>query len=222
MVYKGFKGSRGQMRGGIMSRCLKVLIAFVIVLGILYAGHGFILEKAGWFIYYKDELQPADVIVILAGDETERVEYGAKLFKEGWARKDKVILAGGPLVWKYTWASLMKEHAIYLGIPKNAILLEDKSRTTEEDARFTKEILKKYGYKSCILVTSPYHTRRAAKIFKKTMGDEIKIISAPSDESWFKFDEWWKRKRDRAKVLDEYSKFIWLMIFGIKDDLTSA
>lgn len=203
-----------------MFRFLKIVIAFALILALLYIGHGFILEKAGRFLYYKDELKPADVIVVLAGEETERVEHGAKLFKEGWARKDRMILAGGPLVWRYTWASLMKEHAIYLGIPKNAILLEDKSRTTEEDARFTKEVMNKHGYKSCILVTSPYHSRRATKIFRRIMGDKIMVISAPSDESWFKFDEWWKRKRDRAQVLNEYSKFMWLLIFNLKEEST--
>jgi len=204
-----------------MFKFFKVLVAFALISGLLYVGHGFILEKAGRYLYYKDEIKPADVIVVLAGEETERVEYGVKLFKEGWARKDRIILAGGPLVWKYTWASLMKEHAISLGAPKNAILLEDKSRTTEEDVRFTKEILNKHGYKSCILVTSPYHSRRATRIFRKIMGDKIIVISAPVEKSWFSFDEWWKRRRDRARVLDEYSKFIWLWIFGLKDKLAA-
>ncbi len=199
-----------------MFRCFKVLIVFIIFAALLYFGHGFILEKAGRYLYCKDELKPADVIVVLAGEETERVEYGAKLFKEGWARKDRMILTGGPLVWKYTWASLMREHAEYLGIPKNAIFLADKSRTTEEDARYTKEILDKYGYKSFILVTSPYHSRRAARIFRGIIGDKINIISAPAEESWFKSDEWWKRRRDRARVFDEYSKFLWLLIFDLK------
>jgi uncharacterized SAM-binding protein YcdF (DUF218 family) len=189
--------------------------------GSSHVSRDFILDKAGKYLYYKSEMQPADVIVILAGEETERVEYGVKLFREGWARKDRIILAGGPLVWKYTWASLMKEHAISLGIPPNAILLEDQSRSTEEDAIFTKNILNKYKYNSCIIVTSPYHSRRAVAIFKKVMGGEIKVISAPCDTSWFSFDEWWKRRRDRAAVLNEYSKFIWLWIFGIKDDVTS-
>ena len=204
-----------------MFRFLKILVTLVLVIGLLYVGHGFILEKAGRYLYYKDEIKPADVIVVLAGEETERVEYGVKLFKEGWARKDRMILAGGPLVWKYTWASLMKEHAISLGAPKGAILLEDKSRTTEEDVRFTKDILNKYGYKSCILVTSPYHSRRATRIFRKIMGDKIIVISAPAEKSWFSFDEWWKRRKDRAMVLDEYSKFIWLWVFGLKDNLAT-
>jgi uncharacterized SAM-binding protein YcdF (DUF218 family) len=129
-------------------------------------------------------------------------------------------LAGGPLVWKYTWASLMKEHANFLGVPKNDILLEDKSRTTEGDAIFTKEIMDKHGYKSCILVTSPYHSKRATKIFRKVMGERIMVISAPADKSWFSFDKWWKRKRDRAYVLNEWSKFMWLWIFGVKNTAT--
>ncbi len=201
-----------------MFKLLKVLVAFALIAVLLYVGHGFILEKAGRYLYFKDELKPADVLVVLAGEETERVEYGVKLFKDGWARKDKMLLAGGPLVWKYTWASLMKEHAMHLGVPKGAILLEDKSRNTEEDARFTKEILNKYRYKSCILVTSPYHSRRATKIFRKIMGDKIMVISAPSEKSWFSFDEWWKRRRDRSMVFNEYSKFVWLWIFGVKDN----
>ena len=200
-----------------MFKFIKILITLALIIALLYIGHGFILGKAGRYLYYKDEMKPADVIVVLAGEETERVEHGVKLFKDGWARKDRIILAGGPLVWKYTWASLMKEHAIFLGVPKNAILLEDRSRTTEEDVMFTKKIFDKYGYKSCILVTSPYHSRRATKIFREIMGDKIMVISSPAEKSWFSFDEWWKRRRDRSKVLDEFSKFIWLWIFGLKD-----
>jgi len=199
-----------------MFKLFKVLIALAIILVILYIGHGYILDKAGRYLYYEDVMKPADVILILAGEETERVEYGAKLFKEGWARKDKIILAGGPIVWKYTWASLMEKHAVSIGIPKDAILLEEQSKTTEEDARFTKQILDKHKYKSCILVTSPYHSRRAYTIFKKIMDKEIKVISAPCNQSWFRFDDWWKRRKDRRFVLNEYSKFLWLWVFGIE------
>jgi len=199
-----------------MFKFLKILIFLAIILALLYIGHGFILGKAGRYLYYADVMKPADVIVILAGEETERIEYGVQLFRDGWARKDKIILAGGPVVWKYSLASLMQEHAISLGIPKDAIILEDQSKTTEEDAFFTKEILYKHKYKSCILVTSPYHSRRAYTIFKKIMGKDITIISAPCNKSWFRFDDWWKRRKDRAFVLNEYSKFVWLWIFGIE------
>jgi uncharacterized SAM-binding protein YcdF (DUF218 family) len=200
-------------------RCLKFILLVLVLSGLVYFFHPFLLDKAGKFICRKDELKPADVIVVLAGEERERVEYGAYLFREGWAKKDRIIMAGGPLVWKHSWASLMKEHAEYLGIPEKVILLEDKSRSTEEDAKFTKEIMEKNGFKSLILVTSPYHSRRASDIFQRTMGKDIKIISTPVQQSWFKFDDWWKRRRDRAMVLNEYAKYSWLWIFGVQEGL---
>lgn len=192
---------------------IKLLILLAILALPLYLFHGFILNKAAKYLYCKDELKPADVIVVLAGEETERVEYGVKLFKEGWARKDRMILSGGPVVWKYTFASLMEEHALHLGVSKKDILLEDRSTSTEEDARFTREILRQHGYTSLILVTSPYHSKRADKIFRKTMGNEIRVISAPAEKSWFRFEDWWERKRDRKVVFMEFSKFLWFWIF---------
>jgi uncharacterized SAM-binding protein YcdF (DUF218 family) len=198
----------------IFTGLLKLLIFLAILAIPLYFFHGLILNTAAKYLYYKDEMKPADVIVILSGEETERLEYGVKLFKEGWARKDKIILAGGTAVWKYTYASLMQEHALYLGVPKKAILLEDKSASTEENALFTKEILKTYGYTSLILVTSPYHSKRAFKIFNNIMGGEIRIISAPSGEGRFQFKDWWKRERDRKTVLTEFFKFLWFSVFG--------
>jgi uncharacterized SAM-binding protein YcdF (DUF218 family) len=196
-------------------RCFKLLVLALICAVLVYFGRGFLLEKAGAYLYKKDEFKPADAIVVLAGEEKERVEYGAKLFKEGWARKDRIIMSGGPAVWKYSWASLMKAQAVCLGVSGNSIIVEDRSRSTEENAIFTKEILVKRGYKSIILVTSPYHSKRASVIFGRVLGSGIKIISAPSEESWFKFDDWWKRVRDRDMVLSEYSKFIKIWTFGV-------
>jgi uncharacterized SAM-binding protein YcdF (DUF218 family) len=199
-----------------MSRLLKLLILLAFIAGALFFTHGFILTKAGETIIKKDEMKPADAIVVLAGEKTERVEHGVKLFKEGWARKDRIIMAGGPVVWTHTWAGLMKEHAESLGVPARNILLADKSRSTEEDAYYTREVLKKSGFTSIILVTSPYHSRRAATIFSKMLGKDFKIISAPVEDSWFDIHEWWKRRRDRAFVLNEFSKYIWLWIFGVQ------
>lgn len=201
-----------------MTRIFKLLVILLIVFIVVYIAYGFMLNKMGGYLYSKDELKPADVIVILGGEENERVEYGTRLFKEGWARKDKIILSGGPLVWKHSWASLMKEYAIHLGIPKDAIMLEDRSRSIEENASFTKTIMKMHGYKSCIVITSPYQSKRAAKNFQEIMGSEIKIIIAPADNSWFKFDQWWKRKRDRFAVFNEYSQLIWLWGFYLEEE----
>ena len=199
----------------ILAGLLKLLILLAILAIPLYFSHGLILNKAVKYLYYKDELKPADVIVVIPGSETEySVAHGAKLFKEGWARKDKIILSGGNAIWKYTWSSLMKEQSMSLGVPVNAIFLEEKSSSTKENALFTKEIIKKHRYTSLILVTSPYHSKRANIIFRKSMGNEIKVLSAPSEESRFQFKDWWKRERDRKAVFIEFFKLFWFSVFG--------
>ena len=200
-----------------MFRLLKLLVMIALAAGALFFAHSPLLTKAGAMIIRQDEIKPADVIVVLAGEETERIEYGVRLFKDGWARKDMIIMAGGPLVWKYTWAGLMKDHAESLDVPAGKILIQDKSRSTEEDAIYTKEILKKNHIASIILVTSPYHSRRASIIFERVLGKDIGIINAPVDNSWFKISDWWKRRRERATVLHEFSKYIWLWIFGVQE-----
>jgi len=194
---------------------LKLLILLAILALPVYLFHGFILDKAAKYLYCKDELKPADVIVVIPDSETGySVDYGVKLLKEGWAKKDRIILSGGVATWKYTWASLMQEQALSLGVPRNAILLEEKSASTKENAIFTKDIIKRHGYTSLILVTSAYHSKRANKIFEKIMGNEIKVLSAPSEESKFRFENWWKRERDRRAVLIEFFKLCWFWIFG--------
>lgn len=196
-----------------MFRCLKLLILLLVLAGIVYFGHGFLLEKAGGYLLAKDELKPADVIVVLGGEKSERVEYGVKLFKEGWARKDRIIMTGGPIVGRYTWAGVMKEQAEALGVPGKDIFLADRSMSTEEDAEYTADIVRRQRYKSLILVTSPYHSRRASIYFRRIVPG-VTIVSAPVEKSWFSLDGWWKRPRDRDTVFSEYAKFIKLWIFG--------
>jgi uncharacterized SAM-binding protein YcdF (DUF218 family) len=196
-----------------MFKCLKLLILVFVLAGVVYLGHGVVLEKTGGYLLAKDELKPADAIVVLGGEKTERVEYGVKLFKEGWARKDRIIMTGGPVVGRHTWAGLMKEQAEELGVPGKDVLLADRSMSTEEDAEYTAEIVKKQKFKSLILVTSPYHSRRASIYFRR-MIPGVTIVSAPVEKSWFSFDGWWKRTRDRDTVFSEYAKFIKLWIFG--------
>jgi uncharacterized SAM-binding protein YcdF (DUF218 family) len=200
-----------------MFRLLKLLLMIALAAGALFLAHGFLLTKAGTMIIRQDKMKPADAIVILAGEETERVEYGVRLFKSGWARRDMIIMSGGPLVWKYSWAGLMKDHAESLEVPAGKILIQDKSRSTEEDAIYTKELLKKNHIGSIILVTSPYHSRRASIIFERVLGKDIGIINASVENSWFEISDWWKKRRERATVLNEFSKYIWLWIFGVQE-----
>ena len=53
------------------------------------------------------------------------------------------------------------------GIPDERMLFEDKSRNTEENARFTHDLLKPGPSDHYLLVTSAYHMPRAMALFRK-------------------------------------------------------
>ena len=58
----------------------------------------------------------------------------------------------------------MKRLALRLGVPEDAIVVEDRSRTTYENAVGVKRIL---GHASILLVTSASHVPRAVGLFRK-------------------------------------------------------
>ena len=112
-----------------------------------------------------------------AGD---RVLYGAKLYREGYA--PKVILSGGRITWKdggQAEAIDMRTLMTTMGVPRKNIILEPDSLNTYENARNVNEVLEKNEIEGTILlVTSAMHMPRAKAIFKK---QGIDVIAAPTD-----------------------------------------
>jgi uncharacterized SAM-binding protein YcdF (DUF218 family) len=112
----------------------------------------------------------ADVLVVLGAALTpdgrlgpalaERVEAGVSAWKSGLA--PRLLMTGA-----YE-ASAMRQRAIELGVPAEAILLEHTALTTRENALFSGEILRQNGLRRALLVTQPYHRRRAVAAFRRT------------------------------------------------------
>jgi len=101
----------------------------------------------------------------LGATSAERTVCGADLYVRGYATKvilsggDASIFSEGPQV-----ATEMKRLAVRLGIPEDAIVIENVSRTTYENAVETKRII---GARPALLVTSASHLPRAAALFQK-------------------------------------------------------
>ena len=191
-------------------RLKRLWLAVGLVLGLVLltvVSYRPFLIGVGQFLIVREELKPADVIIVLAGEREERVEYGVWLYQQAYA--PKIIMTGGPVVWRVTAAQIMKEQALFLGVPAEDILIEERSTTTKENAAFTKGLMVAEDFGSAILVTSPYHSRRASGIFHRVFGQEIEIISVPVPNSRFSVDEWWTRDMDTRQVVTEYLKLIW-------------
>ena len=189
-----------------------LLIVFVILIS--YFSYPAILHTLGQHLIVEDKLEKSDLILVLAGDNNgERVIEGVRLYKLGYA--PKMLMSGGPLGWQLTAAQNMKKQAQASGVPGQAILLQNKSESTLEDALFSLSIVKKHTFKSVILVTSPTHTRRSAKVFKKIFSKHaIKIIVRPAQKSIFSLDKWWTRHEDTQLVVWEYVSLVFYFFKG--------
>jgi uncharacterized SAM-binding protein YcdF (DUF218 family) len=131
----------------------------------------------------QDALHPADAIVIVGGDhKPERVAHGVALYKQGYA--PVVILSTGTMVWEgedyIAEAEVLRRQSLALGLPSEAILIEDASNSTAENALFTAQLSEAQGFDSLLLVTSPYHSRRARHIFQAHLPPTLHISTQPA------------------------------------------
>ena len=69
------------------------------------------------------------------------------------------------------------------GVPESAILVETRSRTTRENAVFTRDLLAARGIHRGLLVTSAAHMPRAAGCFRK-IGFEVSPSAADYQTGW--------------------------------------
>jgi uncharacterized SAM-binding protein YcdF (DUF218 family) len=192
----------------------KWLFILIVLLFGIYFFHPVILQGMGRFLIVRDVLEPTDLIVVLGGDiNGERVNEAVALYKQGYAKK--MLMSGGELAWKLTSADQMKKQAAAMGVDPRAILLEDKSRSTIENAEFSLPIIKKNKVNSFILVTSLNHSRRANRAFKKVYSKEgIKVISWPARKSRFLLPKWWTRHEDTQLVMWEYGSLVYYLFKG--------
>ncbi|OYW84001.1 hypothetical protein B7Z17_04790, partial [Candidatus Saccharibacteria bacterium 32-49-10] len=129
---------------------------------------------------------PADAIVAISGGDTEaRTLEAVSLYQQGWA--DTLIFSGaaedktGP-----SNAAAMRATARSAGVPSSAILIEEYSETTKQNAEKTHDIFQTNGIQSVILVTSAYHQRRARLEFNNRAKGELMILNhpVPNDRQW--------------------------------------
>jgi uncharacterized SAM-binding protein YcdF (DUF218 family) len=178
-----------------------IIALFLILIGVGFWKHEVILSSMCNYLVVNEEPKKSDVIIVISGGPG-RVEHGAKLYHEGYA--DWLLLSGS--------SPLMLRQAKALGVPEDRILVENKSMTTYGNAKYSEEIMQAQGFKSAILVTSPFHTRRAGMIFHQFFSEyDLTVCSIPYDPSIC--GRWWKDKMTTALVISEYLKLGYYYVF---------
>lgn len=122
-------------------------------------------------------------------DASDRLIKAVELYKTHVVKK--IVLSGGsglvtkPEEKESTWS---KDLLIRLGVPDTAIILEDDSRNTHENALFTSRILKEKNMSDghYVLITSAFHMNRAGRCFRAegVNIDELRVDFKIDDDDY--------------------------------------
>lgn len=134
------------------------------------------------------ELRPADCIFVLGSHDIRVADYAIELYQQGCA--PCMLFSGGVVQqnatlsvrWDTTEAEYFARRAMAQGVPADAILIENRSRNTGENIRFTHQLIESRGldFESFIMVQKPYMERRVlATALRQWPGIDFVVTSPP-------------------------------------------
>lgn len=191
------------------------MLALAVTAGIAAAAvllHPLLLGALGRLLVVAEQPVPSDAIVVLGGDWQGRIQKGIQLFKQGYA--PVLVVTGGMLIAPArTQADYLAEVAQRAGVPPQAIVKEGRPSSTWQDAVLTVDEARRRGWKRVLVVTSDWHSRRAAMVFRRVYGKAgIEVRSVPSAEWRFDTYRWWEYPEGGEAILSEWLRLAWYWI----------
>jgi uncharacterized SAM-binding protein YcdF (DUF218 family) len=189
----------------------RFLLGFLLLLAVLFFARNLWLPIFGYALVHDDGPAKADIAVVPAGDL-----YGHRILKAGELVKAGYVpaaLVSGP-------AGMYGNHECDLAIPFAVrhgdpaewfVGFPNNSLSTFEEATEIVAELRRRNIHSFLLVTSAYHTGRAARTYRYIIdhsggGITLRAVAAPDE--FFRPDSWWRVRESRKIVLTEWSKSI--------------
>ena len=161
-------------------------------------------EKLWRYHQLNHRLSHADAILVLCSHDKAVATRGAQLFLEGWA--PLLIFSGGlgsitRHLWQEPEADQFAKIAVELGVPKEKMLIENRSTNTGENVLLTKQLLAEHHIapRKFIVVQKPYMERRAYATFKKLWPGTELVVTSPQ----VSFDEYLRRYSNETLSPDD-------------------
>ena len=166
------------------------------------------------FIFLEDSPQKADIIFIPGGNYPDTARKAAKLYREGFA---PLILpsgrfsvlkgrfdgaAGYETEWEYLSHILVEE-----GVPREAILREDKATYTYENAILSRKRTDSLGLRirKALLCCQAFHARRSFMYYQEQF-PETEFAVCPVVTRGIGRNTWYKTEKGLDTVLGEMER----------------
>jgi len=164
------------------------------------------MTAAGSFLVENDKPEKADAAVVLGGDQFgNRIIKAAQLATAAYA---PYVLVSGPHSLLGHESDETIEYARRRGYPVSLFRpLPHEFDSTRSEAAFIDRYLRTQGAKKILLVTSNYHTARAARLLRK-YSPGLQVIAVAAPDPAFTPDGWWKTREGQKTFLYEWLKTV--------------
>lgn len=186
---------------------LKFIVCIAILLALAAAAHSWWLAALGRLLVRDEGAAHADIAVVLAGDYYgNRVLRAAELVKQGYV--PNVLVSGPHMLYGFYECDLEIPFAVQRGYPESwFIRAPNEALSTREEAGAILADLRRRGVHRFLLVTSDYHTARAARIYRRAAPDlDMRVVAAP--DKFFRADGWWRNREGRKIFVVEWMKTV--------------
>jgi uncharacterized SAM-binding protein YcdF (DUF218 family) len=165
------------------------------------------MAALGKFLVNDEGPGRADTAVVLAGDFSgRRILRAAELVRQGYV--PDVLVSGPHMLYGFYECDLEIPFAVKQGYPERwFIRAPNEARSTREEAVAILADLQRRGVHRFLLVTSDYHSGRAARIFRAAGRNfDIRVVTAPDE--FFSPSGWWRNREGQKIFFIEWSKTV--------------
>ena len=216
------RSSQAARRRNVSGRRLALRAIVAAAVGVLSLA--VLASPLARYLIVRAEPLRADVVVVLSGSSVydERIGHGIGVLRDG--RAQSIVLTNDGLRGRWsrrrqanlTSTERAKDALLDAGIPEQRlIILPQRVKSTYDEAVAVREFAEKAGIRNILVVTSPYHSRRALWVFRRVLepaGVEVGIDSPPPGQQSPRPGSWWLSRTGWRSVALEYVKLVYYRI----------
>ena len=162
------------------------------------------MRYAPFLLVVDEPVTQADIAVVLGGGGGSRLRKGLSLYESGFV--NHLVLVDRA---KRDWAAMLQRLCPDCATTGKITILEG-SQNTFTDAEITKQYSFDHNIENMLVVTDPYHTRRASLIFKHQFAKsevQVRVVSSGAfGHRLAPNEQWWQDDNTLKTIWTEMSK----------------
>ena len=191
----------------VVKRLSYVMVILVCILIIFFF-------NAGKYLDITRKPIKSDLIVCFGGGGSRRIQKSMNLYNKGYAKKKLLLLTG--------YQDSNKKYLIK-HYPEARYIVGPHANSSGEEIRFIKTYMVEHHYKSVIIVSDPYHTRRIkilTDLISVKNDEKLSYVFVSSGISWWHRNKYYQNPRAIKSALGESLKIPYAYLyFGLIEKL---